>query len=49
MERAMYNFKNLLVTIKEDGITHISINRPKVLNALDTLTLQELKSCIDRV
>ncbi len=45
----MYNFKNLLVTIKEDGITHISINRPKVLNALDTLTLQELKSCIDQL
>ena len=47
MERTMEKFKNLLVTIKEEGVAIVSINRPKVLNALDILTLQELKSCID--
>lgn len=45
----MNQYKNLLVTVKDDGVTLISINRPSVLNALDLLTLQELKHCIDSI
>ena len=33
----MYEYKNLLVNTAEDGITTVTINRPKALNALDTL------------
>ena len=43
----MYEYKNLLVNTAEDGITTVTINRPKALNALDTLTLEEMKDCFN--
>ena len=39
----MYNYENLLVSI-EAKIATVTINRPKVLNALNKETLLELKS-----
>ena len=45
----MYEYKNLLVNTAEDGITTVTINRPKALNALDTLTLEEMKDCFNRL
>ena len=42
----MSNFKNLLETL-EDGILIISINRPEKMNALNSITLSELKLCIE--
>ena len=45
----MYDYKNLLVHTAKDGITTVTINRPKYLNALDTLTLEEMKDCFNRL
>lgn len=42
----MSKFKNLLEDFK-DGILTITINRPEKLNALNTLTLSEIKSIIE--
>jgi len=42
----MSKYKNLLEDIN-DGILTITINRPDKLNALNSLTLNELKSCIE--
>ena len=42
----MSKFKNLLEDL-QDGILTITINRPEKLNALNALTLSELKSCIE--
>ena len=42
----MSNYKNLLVSL-DDGILTISINRPEKMNALNVLTLSELKICIE--
>lgn len=42
----MSNYKNLLETL-EEGILTIAINRPDKLNALNHVTLTELKMCID--
>lgn len=42
----MSNYKNLLEDFK-DGILTITINRPEKLNALNTLTLSEIKSSIE--
>ncbi len=44
-----YEYKNLLVTIAEDGVTTVTINRPKFLNALDSLTLEEMKNCFEQL
>jgi enoyl-CoA hydratase len=41
----MSNYKNLLEDF-QDGILTITINRPEKLNALNTLTLSEIKSCV---
>ena len=38
----MKTYENLLVT-KEDGITTVTINRPKAMNALNTPTLKEME------
>ena len=35
-------YENLLVT-KEEGITTVTINRPKAMNALNTPTLKEME------
>lgn len=45
----MYDYKNLLVETAEDGITTVTINRPKLLNALDTETLREMKDAFGRL
>jgi enoyl-CoA hydratase len=42
----MSKYKNLLENFS-DGILAITINRPEKLNALNSLTLSELKSCIE--
>jgi len=42
----MMNWKNLLMEI-EEGIGVITINRPNVLNALNTETIEELNKAID--
>ena len=42
----MSNYKNLIESL-EDEILTISINRPEKLNALNALTLSELKHCIE--
>ncbi len=43
----MSNYKNLLEDL-DDGILTISINRPEKLNALNSLTLSELKTSIEK-
>ena len=45
----MFEYKNLLVTTSDDGITAVTINRPKALNALDSQTLDEMKDCFTRL
>ena len=42
----MSNYKNLIET-REDGILSITINRPEKLNALNELTLSELKRSVE--
>ena len=44
-----YEYKNLLVEIQDDGVTTVSVNRPKFLNALDTPTLEEMKDCFGKL
>ena len=39
-------FKDITYNIKSD-YAHVTINRPKVLNAFTPITLQELKTAID--
>lgn len=34
----MVNFRNLLLTVQDDGVAVITINRPDILNALDLQT-----------
>lgn len=41
-------FENILFEVR-DGISFLTLNRPKVLNALNAATLQELQSAIDAV
>jgi enoyl-CoA hydratase len=43
---ALHTFENLQYEVKNQ-IAHITISRPKVLNALNTATLAELKSAIE--
>lgn len=45
----MYDYKNLLVEIADDGVTTVTVNRPKYLNALDTPTLVEMKDCFGKL
>lgn len=40
------NYENLLVEIR-DGIAIVTVNRPKVLNALNIATVSELYQCFD--
>lgn len=42
----MSTYKNILEDLN-DGILTIAINRPEKLNALNTLTLSEIKNCIE--
>lgn len=42
------NYRNFLLK-KEEGIGLITINRPKNLNALDRMTVEELSSIIDQI
>ena len=39
-------FKDILYEVKGD-YAHVTINRPKVLNAFTPVTLQELKAALD--
>ena len=39
-------FKDILYEVKDD-YAHVTINRPKVLNAFTPVTLQELKTALD--
>lgn len=43
------SFNNLLLEQPENGVYRLVINRPKVLNALNTATLQEMDSAIDQI
>ena len=45
----MYQYENLLVSTSEDGITTVTINRPKFLNALDIQTLQEMEDAFEKL
>ncbi len=45
----MYEYKNLLVDVADDGVVIVSVNRPKVLNALNMETLDEMKDCFTRL
>jgi len=42
------DYENILLSI-EDGIAIITINRPKVLNALNAATMSELKAAVTRI
>ncbi|MCG8308664.1 MAG: enoyl-CoA hydratase-related protein [Cytophagales bacterium] len=42
----MSNYKNL-VTAQDNGILTVTINRPEKMNALNSITLAELKTCIE--
>jgi len=42
-------FKNLVVTNREDGICWIEFNRPEALNAFNTETLLELERALDQL
>ena len=42
------NFENLLFE-KKDAIGYVAVNRPKVLNALNTSTMQELRTVFTRI
>lgn len=44
----MYEFKNLLVAI-ENGVATVTVNRPKVLNALNAETVLEITDCFRRL
>ena len=39
-------FKDIIYEVKSD-YAHVTINRPKVLNAFTPVTLQELKTALD--
>ena len=39
-------FKDILYEVKDD-YAHVTINRPKVLNAFTPVTLHELKNALD--
>ena len=39
-------FKDIIYEVKSD-YAHVTINRPKVLNAFTPVTLQELKNALD--
>ena len=39
-------FKDIIYEVKDD-YAHVTINRPKVLNAFTPVTLQELKTALD--
>ncbi len=45
----MTAYENLRVQTSETGVTRITIDRPKVLNALNAPTLLELRSAIDDI
>lgn len=45
----MYEYKNLLVDVADDGVVIVSINRLKVLNALNMEILDEMKDCFVRL
>ena len=45
----MADYENLHVETSPEGITRISIDRPKVLNALDAPTVRELRAAIEAV
>ena len=40
------HFKDITYDVKSD-YAHVTINRPKVLNAFTPVTLQELKTALD--
>src|SRR6185437_15876307 len=42
------NFENLLLN-KKDSIAYLTINRPKVLNALNMATMDELRSAFTEI
>ncbi len=42
-------FKNLLVEERDDGIFVLTINRPKVLNALNSETVGEIETAVTRI
>jgi enoyl-CoA hydratase len=44
----MYEFKNVLVAV-EDGVATVTVNRPKVLNALNAETVLEITDCFRKL
>ena len=44
----MANFKNVLLAVN-DGIAHLTINRPDKLNALNIQTINEIKSAFEEI
>lgn len=49
MSKLAFDFENILVNtelLTGEGVLTITLNRPKVLNALDTKTLKEIVTCL---
>ena len=42
-------YENILFEVRENGVAVLTINRPKVLNALNQATLDELNQALDEV
>jgi len=42
-------YENLLFEVRENGVAILTVNRPKVLNALNRATLDELNQALDEV
>lgn len=44
-----YSFENLSVNVESDGLAMVTVERPKVLNALNDATIAEIDRCFQRL